>query len=121
MMIKSNKSPPIHHVIAFFDKPSHFSDNYTYHSCSSYCEGLPSLVDPIPFYREENCNACSEIFHFRQSTVYTAGKTAALEEGTIYPNFPGSGNISYPKVIKSVLISPYNTVALFVNNSILDL
>lgn len=53
--------------------------------------------------------------------MYTAGKTAALEEGTIYPNFPGSGNISYPKVIKSVLISPYNTVALFVNNSILDL
>jgi hypothetical protein len=53
--------------------------------------------------------------------VYTAGKTAALEEGTIYPNFPESGNIPYPKVIKSVLISPYNTVALFVNNSILDL
>jgi hypothetical protein len=53
--------------------------------------------------------------------VYTAGKTALLEEGTIYPNFPGSGNISYPKVIKSVLISPYNTVALSVNNSILDL
>lgn len=115
-----NRSPLII-MSLLFDKPSHFPDKSAYYSCSSYFEGLHSLVDPIPFYREENCNACSEIFHFRQSTVYTAGKTALLEEGTIYPNFPGSGNISYPKVIKSVLISPYNTVALSVNNSILDL
>lgn len=51
-----------HDFRRFFDKPSPFSVKFAAPSCSSYCEGTPSLFDLIPFYREENVRLVRKYF-----------------------------------------------------------